>query len=76
MGKYKFFGNSRTKGPHGEIHPAIDLGFEKGKWRNIEITDSPTKSNSYTKIDDNPNPNWREKNEDGTPKNPVSLEDI
>lgn len=68
MGKYKFFGNSRTKGPHGEEHPSIDLGYKKGKWENLEVTSSPIKGKPYIEFDENPNPNWRERNDDGTPK--------
>lgn len=61
MGKYRFFGNRLTRGPKGEEHPSIDLGFNKGKWENIETTGTPSKNGKYTDFEINPNPNERNK---------------
>lgn len=70
MKKYRFFGNRKTFGPHKEEHPSIEIGINNGKWENIEITSSPTKNEKFTAFDENPNPNWRGKDENGKPLKP------
>ena len=57
MGKYRIFKNKRTK-----YHPSIFISITVGeKWKNIEITSSPTKTGKYEKLSKNPNPNTPDK---------------
>ena len=53
MGKYRIYKNKRTK-----HHPSIFISITvENKWKNIEITSSPTKIGKYEKLNRNPNPN-------------------
>ena len=50
MGKYKFYKNKRTK-----FHPSLEISSNQTRWRNLEMTSSPTKSGRYISLKKNPN---------------------
>lgn len=57
MNKYKIFKNKRT-----QYHPSIFISVTVGeKWRNIEVTSSPTKTGKYEKLSKKPNTNTPDK---------------
>ena len=47
--KYKFYKNKRTR-----FHPSIQIDETATKWRNLEVTSSPTKSGRYIELKKNP----------------------
>ena len=50
--KYKFYKNKRTR-----FHPSIQIDETATKWRNLEVTSSPTKSGRYIELKKNPGGN-------------------
>ena len=47
----KFYKNKATK-----YHPSIEIESNKKEWKNLEMTQSPTKKNRYIMLEKNPNP--------------------
>lgn len=70
MSDYKLYKNRKTIGPRGEEHPSIDLGINNNRWENLEVTSSKTNKDTFIELDVNPNPNLRDKNNDGSNKHP------
>lgn len=48
--KYKFYKNKRTK-----YHPSIEVDSDGKRWKNMEMTSSPTQSGRYIELKHNPN---------------------
>ena len=47
---YKFYKNKRTK-----YHPSIEIESNDKRWKNMEMTSSPTNSGRYIELKQNPN---------------------
>ena len=47
---YKFYKNKRTK-----YHPSIEVASNKRRWKNLEVTSSPTATGRYIELKQNPN---------------------
>ena len=52
----KFYKNKATK-----YHPSIEIDYDSKSWKNLELTQSPTKKKKYIELIDNPNPNSKKK---------------
>ena len=46
----KFYKNKATN-----YHPSLEISNDGKYWKNLELTDSPTKTGRYIRLDDNPN---------------------
>ena len=49
---YKFYQNRKTRN-----HPSLQVSADEKIWKNLELTSSPTKTNRYIELKQNPNPN-------------------
>ena len=58
MKNFKIYKNRATK-----YHPSIELESDGKRWENLEVTNSPTKTNRYIDLDDDLIPDRR-----GTPE--------
>ena len=52
---YRFYKNKRTK-----YHPSLEIESNKEKWKNMELTSSPTHSGRYIKLRHNPSGNKKD----------------
>lgn len=47
---YRFYKNKRTR-----FHPSLQIESDDKRWKNMELTSSPTTSGPYIKLKRNPN---------------------
>ena len=50
--KYNFYKNKRTR-----YHPSLEIESNEKKWKNMELTSSPTQTGRYLKLNKNPSGN-------------------
>ena len=54
--KMKIYKNKATR-----YHPSIEICNDSKTWKNLELTQSPTKKKKYIELKHNPNPNSTKK---------------